>query len=343
MPQELDWVTEEKIKLGDYEKDFFYWKNDDQVDIMDIKEAFSKYGDILKKNFGKLLNEDDKFRTFWNAGVFVYVPSNTVCNVLLSLFSKSSSNPVFSRLLFFVDKNSEITIIESPDKNKKSVFYGKAVEIFVGENSKVNYVDLRESNQKRTINIKKGSADRNAVLNWVTVEVGGSDSFDEITTFLNGEGAKTRNLSAFLGDKEQQIGLSVKAVHNARRTESRLLTKGAVAGNSRANFRGLIEIAENSKNSDGYQKLEALILNEGAKVDTAPDLLIKNNDVRCSHGSSVSQIDDEKMFYLNSRGISEKTAKKMIVEGVFASILSEIKNDKMQKEIIKTISYKLGA
>ena len=71
--------------------------------------------------------------------------------------------------------------------------------------------------------------------------------------------------------------------------------------------------------------------------------MIKNNDVRCSHGSSVSQIDDEKMFYLNSRGISEKTAKKMIVEGFFASILSEIKNDKMQKEIIKTISYKLGA
>ncbi len=332
------------VHLADYQKDFFHVKKENKISCMDLQEAFSQYGKIVKEHFGRLLKMEDKVSAFssafWNAGLFVYVPQNTVCTLPLTIASQQSSKPILSRILFFIGRGSELTIIEDSKKGK-SPFYGKAVEVFVGENSRVTYIDIKNSQDAQVLGMKKCSLAKDAVLNWVTLGIGGGKGVYEIISFLEGEGSKTKNAVAFLGVKDQQIGIYTKAVHYSPRTESRLFTKGVVSGTSKAKLGGLIEIAKNAKNADGHQKLEALIVNEGAKVDAVPDLRIDNNDVTCSHGSSVTHVDTEKLFYMMSRGIIKKDAKKMIVEGFLGSIVDTINNESLRKKICGRISSTL--
>jgi len=115
--------------------------------------------------------------------------------------------------------------------------------------------------------------------------------------------------------------LYTKAVHFAPHTESNLFTRGVVNGTARALSRGLIAIKSNASASKGYEKQDALILSEEAEADAIPNLEIENYDVKCSHGSSVGQIDPESMYYLMSRGLSEDDAKKLIIMGYFQPVM----------------------
>ena len=152
-------------------------------------------------------------------------------------------------------------------------------------------------------------------------------------TFLDGENAESCSQGILFGDNEQCFDVSTETIHTASRTKCNMMTKVVLNDNAKAVYRGLVRVNPKAVKCEGYQKNDTILLSENAEADAVPNLEIENNDVKCSHGATISQIDEMKLFYMMSRGIDEKSAKKQIVEGFFDPILANIENDKIKDDI----------
>ena len=209
--------------------------------------------------------------------------------------------------------------------------------IIIEENSKAIIIEINQnpnSDLKREITVKK-----NASLLLFSCHFGEGKSF--ISANLEGEGASSKIKVLFFGDHSKVLDLKGESIHNAANTSSDLIVKGVLNGSSKANFEGLVRVEENAFNSSGYQKEDTLLLSPEAESNLVPNLEIKNNQVRCSHGATVGRINQEQLFYLSSRGIPKKKAKAMLIEGFFEPIIKEIPSEEIQQQIRKIILEKL--
>ena len=156
---------------------------------------------------------------------------------------------------------------------------------------------------------------------------------------LKGKGSSSTIHALFLGNNVQRFDLNAAAIHQAEHTRSTIIAKGVVKDRAKALFKGLIDIKEHAKYSEGSQKEDALLLSNSAEADAIPKLLVANNDVKCSHSASIGQVDKERLFYMMSRGLVEQKAKHMIVEGFFSDLLELLPDEELKnqlKEIVHT-------
>ena len=181
---------------------------------------------------------------------------------------------------------------------------------------------------KDNLNNKKIKLEKNAVFNYYELNFGSKTTYSETIVNLDGENAKFEHYGIFVSNNEQKFDFDLSVMHNAPYTYSNILNKGALNDSSKANCRGLIKISKNAHNSNGYQKQDTILLSENAEANSIPKLEIDNHDVRCTHGASISQIDEAQLFYLMTRGLNEKQAKTEIVKGFFDTVLSKINVDK---------------
>ncbi len=311
--------------------------------------------------------------------LFVYAPKNTAAKEPIEIASVAGSNAVFEHLIVLVGDNSKVTLVEhsksnkngyggknavntglinnkndsrenNPDSNsnnlaskKKYAYRSKIAEIFIGKNCSVNYGNVQLLGQNTfNFTVKKASVGANSTLNWMDCCLGSKATLSEVTTFLDGEGAATNNYGAFFGSKSQQFNLAARSIHNAPRTVSNILTKGALAGSSRCIYRGLVRMQQNAFGSDGYQKEDALLLSSDASADSIPNLEIENSDVRCSHGASIGRIDREKLFYMMSRGLNGGQAEKEYVKGFFEGLMQKMQIKDLRENVNKIIEERIG-
>lgn len=170
--------------------------------------------------------------------------------------------------------------------------------------------------------------EENAELNLITTMLNDlKESKVNVEVNLNGINSRFLHKCIFVSNKEQKFDLNINAVHNAPFTYSNMLTKGVLNDKSKVNYRGLIKINKDANNSNGYQKEDVILLSKDAESNSIPKLEIDNNDVKCTHGASISQLDEEKLFYLMSRGLNEKEAKITFVKGFLQEIINEAKID----------------
>jgi Fe-S cluster assembly protein SufD len=156
----------------------------------------------------------------------------------------------------------------------------------------------------------------------------------EASSILIGEGAESYNYGVFLAHKEENFHIGSSTIHKAPNTNSDILVKGIVKDKAKALYDGLVHIDRIAQNCNAYQHEDALILNEGAHADSIPTLTIDNKEVKCSHGSTISQVDKEKLFYLKTRGLNEASATRVIIEGFFEPIVQKMKGISQLKENI---------
>ncbi len=147
----------------------------------------------------------------------------------------------------------------------------------------------------------------------------------------------------YFSDGEQHFDHDTSQNHLARRTSSDLLFKGALKGNSRSVWQGMVYVAEGAQKTDGYQANRNLLLSENARADSIPGLEISADDVRCSHGATVGKIDPEPLFYLLSRGISKVDAERLVVEGFFDPIMQRIPFEGVRARFQAAIKDKLNS
>jgi len=319
-----------------------------EVKIINLKEAIENNEELLKEKFmTKVVPASDKFTSFHQALVdnilIINIPKNTEVKEPIEIITKINSPVVFDHLIINVGDNSSVTIFEDlKSENKDETYMSKIVEIFTGNNSKVNYGNLQTLNKKTFLFVKKRAAVlKDSSINWLDCCFGSKITTSEITSNLDGEGSSTNNYGAFFGDENQQFDLVVNSIHNSPHTNSDIFSKGALSDSSKCIYHGLVKIQRNATGSNGYQKEDTLLLSPNATADAIPDLEIDNSDVKCSHGATIGRIDKNKLFYLRTRGFNEREATKIYIKGFFNELINKMEIKKLKENMENLIEDKM--
>jgi Fe-S cluster assembly protein SufD len=290
--------------------------------------------ELVARMIGQTVSpEEGKFAALAGAlaqnGVILYVPKGvTVDQPLNSLLWGPGVNLAhLSHILIWVDEGASVTYIHeaaSPDENGPALHAG-IVEIKVGDNASLRFVELQSwGRHVWNFSHERVSVGRNGNLDWIFGAIGSrlTKNFSELD--LVGEGATGRMSGFYFTDGNQHLDHDTQQNHLAPHTTSDLLFKGALKGNSRSVWQGMIYVAVGAEKTDGYQANRNLILSPNARADSIPGLEILADDVRCTHGATVGKLEQEPLFYLKSRGIPDKEAERLLVEGFFDPIMQRI-------------------
>ena len=262
-------------------------------------------------------------------GIYIKVPKNTCLNEPVYLLSVSDDPDNFSssypRLYIDVEQNSEIKIIQHHIGNNQQIYYRNNVSyINAQENSRVFFANIYEESEK-------SFSMNNLILNQSTDSHVNTVNFFLKTGFfrsdikgnLNGKGSSTSIDGLFLGNKKQFIDNNIIINHNKEKTNSRVMYKGILKDSASAVFNGLVNVPFKSKYINSDQKNHNIILSNSAKINSNPKLKISCDEVKCSHGSTTGNLDKEALFYLQSRGIKLKQAKKILLNSFMDEIIQK--------------------
>lgn len=316
----------------------------------DMHTAVKEYPDLVKNHFmtEAVLVEEGKFAAlhgaFWRGGTFLYVPKDVKAPPMHSALW-SESGKTFSHTLVILEEGAEAVLIDEYASESKSgqAMHNGAVELLVRDRANLVYVSLQDFGANMwQINHERGRVGRDAKLDWVISVMGSGLTKAFQTVDLDGRGSWARMSGLFFGARTQHFDLDTQQNHNAPDTVSDLLYKGALKQRARSVWQGMIKALPNSQRIDGFQANRNLLLERTARADSIPGLEIEADDVRCTHASTIGQIDQEEVFYLMARGIPRQKAIQMVVEGFFAPVMARIPFDGVRQRIAHQIVERVG-
>lgn len=323
--------------------------NSDTINVLTFNEALQKEPELIQNYFMKAIIPEDKLTAlhyaFFNQGIVIHVPKNVHASYTFAL--PHNTTTLLTHLIIILEPNSTLNLIQettSPHttSHNEYAYHSEVVEVFVKENARLHFGNVQLLNKKTTcIVTRRALLEKEAFIEWLDVNLGGSFTRCEVSSWLNGTGATSYNYGMFLGHDRQQFDVLAAARHNASNTTCDMFTKGALTDYSRLVYRGLIKIEENAQHCNGYQKEDTLLLSENAVADSIPELEINNNDVRCTHGATIGQIDKEKLFYLQSRGIPKAMAQEKIVEGFFEPLIHKLTSANIQERVRELVAQEI--
>ena len=324
------------------------------VIFTDLQTAIGKHPDLVAKMLGQAVNvEEGKFSSlvgaFAQSGVVLYVPKGVTIEEPLHsvLWGPGENLAHISHLLVWIDDGASATYVHesaSPTQEKSQSMHAGIVEIKVGNDANFKFVELQSWGQHVwNFSHERIRVERGGNLDWIFGAVGSrlTKNFSELD--LAGEGAQGRMSGFYFTDGAQHLDHDTQQNHLAPHTTSDLLFKGALKGKSRSVWQGMIYVAPGAQKTDGYQANRNLVLGEGARADSIPGLEILADDVRCTHGATVGKLEQEPLFYLESRGIPPKDAERLIVEGFFDPIMQRIPFEGVRERFQQAILDKMGA
>jgi Fe-S cluster assembly protein SufD len=283
----------------------------------------------------------------FTGGVFLYVPDGVVVDepIIGQHFSHEGGTSVLPHTLIIAGRGARFNYLDEyiADDADEAGYRSGSTEIFAGEGSQVGYVAV----QKWGRNVwhfadQRAELQKDASLRLFNVTLGGQFSKTRIEASLVGQGANAELKAIYFASGEQFFDFHTLQDHQVGNTRSDLLFKGALQDTARTVYAGLIRIEKGAARSDAYQANRNLVLSEHAKATSIPMLEIDNNDVRCTHGATVGPVDPISMFYLQSRGIPEQTAKRMIVQGFFGEVLERIPFEHARRLVETELEARLG-
>ena len=217
-------------------------------------------------------------------------------------------------------------------------------EIEVGDDASLSFVSVQALGPDTWQLAHQGSTiGANATLRSFAVALGGSYARLRTDSALQGASGSSVLRAAFIGRDEQMLDFRTLQDHLAPRTTSDLLFMGAVADHAHSVYSGLIRVRRGAVRSDAMQTNHNLVLDEGAHADSVPNLDIEENDVRCSHGSTVGPVDEEQRYYLESRGVEPDVAERLIVAGFFENIADQVPIDGARTMVGRALADRTGA
>jgi Fe-S cluster assembly protein SufB len=300
---------------------------------MDV--ALQKYPDMVKKHFmtSCVPIDDHKFvmlhAAVWSGGTFIYIPKGVKVELPLQAYFRMNqlSGGQFEHTLIIVDEGAELHYIEgcsSPRYSKNSLHAG-CVEIFVKDNAKMRYSSIENwSRNTYNLNTKRALVDKDAVMEWVSGNMGSSITMLYPCSILRGEGASTDSLGIAFAGKDQHQDVGAKAIHCAPRTTSKIVSKSISKDGGVGVYRGLVKILPVATDSKTSVVCDGLILDKESVSNTIPALEVMNSEVDAAHEAKVGRISEDALFYLQSRGLDEEHAMQMIVSGFVEPIIRQL-------------------
>jgi Fe-S cluster assembly protein SufD len=271
-------------------------------------------------------------------GAYIYVPEDTIMeNPIYLLFVSYGEDHIISqpRILIITGKNSQVKVIEHFVSPADGIYFTNLVtEVHVGDNSSVELIKIQsESTKAYHIATTNVTAGLNARYESQAISIGASIYRHNLNVALEGEGGNVELDGLYLTSGTQLSDTHSLIDHAAPHCNSRELYKGILDGKSRGVFNGKIIVRRDARQTNSYQENRNIILSSEAKVDTKPQLEIFDDDVKCSHGATVGQLDKDSLFYLRSRGIGEEQAKLILLYAFARDVLKNIKIDEVRNSI----------
>ncbi len=311
------------------------------VIVLNLAEAIDSEQDILEENLAKYADFKDEAFTalntaFMEDGGFIYIPKGTVVEepIHLLYISTSGETPSITnpRNLIIAEDNCQANIIEHYVSLDENIYFSNVVtEMVVGENSSLGHY-LLELESKKAFNIStlRVQQARSSNIRSHSVLLGGSLVRNNVHPVLAGEGCDSLINGLFMSTHRQHMDNYMKVEHASPHCDSRQLYNGILDGRSRGVFHGRIIVHEDAQKTDAKQTNRNLLLSDHAQIDTKPQLEIYADDVKCTHGATIGQIDENALFYLRSRGISKEASRDIILNAFTNETLESMTVDSVK-------------
>jgi len=320
------------------------------VRFLSIDAALRDHPELIEDRLHSLVEPDRTKLTALHAalrtgGTFLHVPRGVQVELPVQslTYLDAAGAAVFPHTVLVAEEGASVTFIDryvSPDLDSSLSLAN--VEIFAGPNAQVRYVSLQDWGRGVThLSVQRARLSRDAQVRTLAVSFGGDMSRTEVESILAEPGAHSEMLGVYFTDGTQHVDHRSLQDHVAPHCTSDLLYKGALRDASRVVYSGLIRIHPGARGSDAYQTNRNVVLSDQAKADSIPNLEIENNDVRCSHAASVGPVDQNEVFYLQSRGIPREEAERLIVTGFFQEVLDRVPLEEIRESLERAIELEL--
>jgi Fe-S cluster assembly protein SufD len=319
--------------------------------IGSLNEAAIRFPEIIEKHYGKYANSDSDGLVHLNTamasdGVFVYVPAGITLSKPIQIVNLvHGEEDMFNqhRNLFVIEKGATISIIICDHTLSPRKFLTNAVtEVYVGENSHFDIIRVQnEHNAAGKITHTFIHQEKNSVASSNNMTLHGGLIRNSTYHYLGGEGAESNSYGLFLADKWQHVDNYVNVDHAFPNCTSNQLFKGVLDDMSTGAFNGRILVRPDAQKTLAYQRNNNILLTDDAKMDTKPQLEIYADDVKCSHGATIGQLDSEALFYLQSRGINRREARLMLMFGFAHEVIQNIKIEPLRERMDNLVMQRL--
>lgn len=322
-----------------YESEAVYHNMLDEVKekgiiFLDTDSALKQVPDLFQKYFGKLVSyRDNKFAALnscvWSGGSFIYIPKNVKLDKPLQSYFRINSQSMgqFERTMIIVDDGAEVHYVEgctAPTYSKDSL-HAAVVEIFVGKHAKCRYSTVQNwSGNILNLVTKRATVDDYGVMEWIDGNIGSHITMKYPACVLAGKGARGMTISIAVAGAKQIQDAGAKMIHLGENTSSTIISKSVSRNGGEVNYRGLIQHGKHAHHAKSKVECDTLILDKQSRSDTVPVNITRNQTSQIEHEATVSNISEEQLFYLMSRGLSKSAATEMIVMGFLEPFTREL-------------------
>ena len=316
-------------------KDIFSAMNDDH-----IKDSFMSVVDYAESKVTAV------HYTLLNAGLFIDVKDNAVIEEPLQyIVITDKEQSLFNHVTIQVGNNTKFNFIENFVNNQKDdkAPFSLVSEVVAHDGAKVNYSSItNQPGQKRGTILRRGLTYKDSLINWNVAAMDEADVYHDNTTNILGDGSEANLKIVTLGVKEQKTYFNSEVINQGLSSKGDILQHGVLLDKSHIVFNGVGFIVKGATGSNAYQSSRMLTLSSEAKADANPMLLIDENDVMAGHGASLGRIDEEQLYYLQSRGLTRKESSRLLVHGFLSPVISELTVDKIKELVTVLIDEKIN-
>ena len=314
------------------------------------RQLLAEHSEILKPWFMKAFDPDfDRFSAlhaaFWSTGSILYVPRGVVVDKPVHSLSAMTDGGIdLGHTLIILEDGAEATVLaecQSPNVEARGMHCG-GIELIVGAGANLRYVNLQDwGHGVWHFGHQKAIVGRDASLQWTAGALGSRLSKINQHVEMIGEGANCQVNGVLFTENKQHLSYHTLQHHRAAHCVSDFLYKAALQDVSRTVWRGMIKVDEGAQKTDGYQRNDNLLLSASARADSIPGLEIEADDVRCTHGSTSGRVDEELIFYAQSRGFTRIEAIRAVVTGFFQQVFDRVTIESVKEALGEAISRRV--
>jgi Fe-S cluster assembly protein SufD len=323
------------------------------VEVMGLAEAIASHPEFVEPHLGRYATSgEDVFSALnvglFTQGLFVRIPEGMavkapICMVFFAHASKGQS-AFQTRNLILAGKRSKVSVVETyAAGNGNSYFMNAVTEIVLEESARMEHCKIQHEHPE-AFHVAATHVAQRSESSFVSfaLSTGARLMRSGCHVALAAEGASCELNGLYLGDQDQVLDQQTFVDHQKPDGKSDQFFKGLLAGNSRGVFRGRVRVCQDAQRTDAHQTNKNLLLSDTAKVDTQPQLEILADDVKCSHGAAVGQLQEDALFYLRSRGLGEKEAGCILAQGFAREVIERSSLGFMKEMLLELVNQKLS-
>jgi Fe-S cluster assembly protein SufD len=301
----------------------------------------------------RLSHEEGKFSAasaaFWTGGAFVHVPKDVRVEhpIQIVYLIDEPGTAQYAHTLAVIGEHAECMIREyclgTPIDGQ--ALHAGAFELYARPGSKVKVAHFQDwgTGEVYDISTKRIEIARDAHVDWIPIHLGGRLTKQTLDIITAEPGSDMRHTGLYFTEREEHLDLFTSDKHEAGHTTGDTVWKGALTGDSRASYEGLIHIVPNAQETHTYLQTHQMLLSQKAKGDAIPSLIVETDNVSASHGGTVGELDEEQIFYMMARGIPRSEAVRVLVEGYFEEVVQRLNDDALETLVRRRIAEKLAA